>query len=218
VKKAIIINAVRSNGGDAAILLGVAEIVRKAFEPEEVQLTVYDSLVRDSGDRWNGLSIRPALFARVNVSGSRGIIFRATRVLRWYVAALVWNLGAQRFGRSLVPGSDRADFVTYAEGDVIVSTGGTYLVEHYTIIWRIAELGLAHCFGKPLVLMSQSIGPVRGLANRWPLSWALRRAAAVMVRDKKSLEYLRELRIPPGQIHVVADTAFALRRSVQDGT
>lgn len=217
MKRAIIINAVRSNGGDAAILLGVAEIMRKAFEPEDVQLTVYDSLVHDGGDRWNGLSIRPALFARAATSGFPGAISRVTRVLRWYVAALVWNLGARRFGRTVVPRGDRADFATYAEVDVIVSTGGTYLVEHYTIIWRIAELGLAHCFGKPLVLMSQSIGPIRGLVNRWPASWALRRAAAVMVRDTKSFEYLRELRIPSEHIYVVADTAFALRPFAHNG-
>jgi colanic acid/amylovoran biosynthesis protein len=111
----------------------------------------------------------------------------------------------------LLPRTARANLEEMRSADLIVSTGGTYLVEHYALEEKFLQLALAAASGKPLILFTQSLGPFRNAGNVRRLRRLLPHFRLTLLRDERSLRHLRELDAPAnGPIRVVADAAFVL--------
>ncbi len=66
----------------------------------------------------------------------------------------------------MVGAADRAALRAYLAPDVVISSGGTSLVEHYTLFRRWASFEFAFAAGRPLVLFTQSLGPFARPTNR----------------------------------------------------
>jgi len=189
----VITNAVALNSGDGAILVGILRILREAFGS-------FDLLVLDSHAeaarrlypdiRFEQLEDIPPLLRRLS---------RSADTIAWF-----WPLVA-RLGCRLRANADR-----YREADLIISTGGTYLVEQYGLTRRFCHLDRAARSDAPLVLYTQSLGPFRRPSN---LQWIRRLAPQfdlVLLRDQLSMEHLERAGALRGNWAVVADAAFAL--------
>jgi colanic acid/amylovoran biosynthesis protein len=100
----------------------------------------------------------------------------------------------------------------YREADVVVSTPGGFLHEHYDIETALRGFNLAHRFNKPLALFAQSIGPFSNEKNRALIRCGLDRAALIAVRDRLSVQHLAECGIAGERVVHVPDVAFLWRR------
>ena len=118
--------------------------------------------------------------------------------------------GGVRVPRWTLPPDERRALSAYGETDLVVSTGGTYLVEQYTLRYRLADLQAAVVSGRPLVLFTQSLGPFRVVENIRAVRRVVAGAALVLLRDELSREHLRQIAADTDRVHVVPDVVFAL--------
>jgi colanic acid/amylovoran biosynthesis protein len=93
---------------------------------------------------------------------------------------------------------------------MIISTGGTYLVEHYPLFDRFQQLDAAARTGKPLVLFTQSLGPFQKASSKRWLKRLEPGIDLVLLRDERSYRHLRDVDFPAEKLVVTGDAAFAL--------
>ncbi|MEO1000527.1 MAG: polysaccharide pyruvyl transferase family protein [Pseudomonadota bacterium] len=122
------------------------------------------------------------------------------------VRALLYRLLGRR-PRALLNRSHRAteaaDLVVDLSGDMLTDAHGPHIsISHYIPILR------GFILGKPVFICAQSIGPFR--ATRPLARRILNRAAAVTVRDRISLDYLRGIGVTSAALEETADMAFLL--------
>jgi colanic acid/amylovoran biosynthesis protein len=127
---------------------------------------------------------------------------------RLITAARLRASGRRRAAQRLVRPSERAYLERLESYDLLVSTGGTYLVEHYEIWGRLLELELVVALGRPLVLFTQSLGPFAVGIHRHQVRAVLRRARLVLLRDQRSRTYLEAAGAETGRVLVRPDAAF----------
>jgi colanic acid/amylovoran biosynthesis protein len=209
--KVVITNAVALNGGDAAILLAMVKLLRNAFG-EDTRFVIFDSQPEIAGRHHPELEFRELWHAWATRRAGRWMRKprRAFHLSRVRLAALCRRRGWRALAFLLLDRAERRALDDYCSADFVVSTGGTYLVEHYPLQPRLFEFELALALGKPLVLFTQSLGPFRKPGNARAVGDVLRRAAGVLVRDAASRRHLLELGLREEKIRLVADAAFAL--------
>lgn len=203
----LVTNQVASNGGDAAIALGIQRQILDAFGAD-TEITFADSNPEIGLEFYPDLTFMPLLQRRFAARADRraaGVLIREANIARFVVAARIAALRPL-----LLRTSERAELETYASYDLVISTGGTYLVENYRIWPRLAELRVVLSLGIPLVLFTQSLGPFRSRYNRFWMRSIVGRAAAVLVRDAKSAAHVRELGVTTDKIRQLPDVAFSL--------
>jgi colanic acid/amylovoran biosynthesis protein len=209
---AVIVNTVLMNGGDAAILLAVIEEL-KAVLGAETRVTVLDLFGSAAKNYYPDLDIEEATFPLPGRGA--GSTARRAAVLFRLVPALTAAAGLAAGARHewiqrVAPSWLRRRLSLFVEADVIVSTGGTYLVEHYRLLPKLFDLFLANALNRPLILFTQSLGPFRSRKNRALIQRALEPARLILLRDERSLEHLREAGLDTARCAVRADSVFGL--------
>lgn len=213
----LITNAYSSrNRGDAAIVLGMIESLRRTEELADAEIVVSSADPVGDAEAY-GVRVVPSF-----QSLAFGIASSSTVARCWFAffalpVSLLWA-GIWRFfgidfpvGRSL-----RNVFRTYAEADLVVAAGGGYLYTNSVVRGSLVLLGQLYSFvfgrvlGKPVFLYAQSIGPFGGRLQAWLVGRALRQTEMVQVRESISRDLVDEmnLKVP---IRLVADAAFLLR-------
>ena len=205
-----LINTVALNGGDAAIAVAVIESVRRAAP--DALIEVHDSQPAAAARyhptfRWRS-SLAP--IGQLKRTPRRGVrILAAANEVRLLGAARLWRHRATRpLARALLRDGERRRIADFAGLDLVVSTGGTYLVERYGIGPRVFELRMAAALGVPVVFYTQSLGPFRIRRNRRHLAKLFSNSPLVLLRDERSRQHVLELGVPAGAVHVVADAVF----------
>jgi len=209
--KVVVSNSVALNTGDAAILHGLVAVLADAFGPD-TEFMVYDGQPEVASRLHPGLAFArsPHAALRRCGEGPLGRIRGKVARVRLALAATAWGRGRRAIARVIVPHQLRGTLEDYGTADVVVSTGGTYLVESYTLAPRIADFAFTRRLGVPLVLFTQSLGPFRDPGNRRALTPLLDGSAAILLRDERSLRHLEELGAGAQRAHLGADAAFAL--------
>jgi colanic acid/amylovoran biosynthesis protein len=223
----IVTNCEALNGGDAAILLAIVSLIRKTWPAARLTLMARDAALAarlyPEFEWQDQLAVTPVF---------RPLLGR--RVLSRLLDACVtasdsWALTASRRAVSALPDELRElgrqllsrglpQIAAYRDADLVISTGGTYLVSRYNLEPRVVEFLLAKLHAIPLVLYTQSIG---SLANSpWgPLvGKGLRYARLILVRDRESRANVAALGLTvddgdPDEQPVIrehADVVFAL--------
>lgn len=213
----VITNVVLGNAGDAAILEGiVACLTGLGVITGARDVTVLDEDAERSRARFPELTVlqQPGFLPR-----DRSRVRRAVQPLRSTLTGLV-----ARRKPALAARLDRSEadaWAAVARADLLVSTGGTYLVEAYRIWHRLLHLWTLSQWQPPLVLWTQSLGPFRRRTSRILASAVLRRCALVMVRDQPSRMHIEELGLRDApRLETLLDVAFALpapERTVAEG-
>lgn len=214
-QRILVTNAMALNGGDAAILQATLSMLRQAFGTG-ASFTVYDMRASATARYYPQLSFRPQLFTEIERLSERRVVQIAISL---GVLALT-RLRHTSFGRKLVrrlPAELRRSLADYAEADLIVSSGGTYLVPHYEVYSKVFDFLVALALRRPLILFTQSLGPFPAGKRRLFLRYVLRRAHLILVRDEKSRRQLEDLGIPASRVRLCADAAFALAPAAPAG-
>ena len=208
--RVVITNAVISNTGDAAILAGIVGALREATDV--TGLVVFDSnaeTTRELYPEWN-------VHQQVTVPILRRVTFVA-RAKRKALLVLLDLLAHVPALAKLAAGSHRIvrtpvirALHVIAGADVVVATGGTYLVDHYDFSAKVLELRLAAALGRPIVLWTQSMGPFASERARQQIAELSGRVDAVFFRDDRSQTNWNAINEPATIQAVVADAAFTL--------
>jgi colanic acid/amylovoran biosynthesis protein len=210
--KVLVTNSLVLNGGEAATARALVDLLRRAFGPE-TEVIVYDLRAEEARPYYPDLRLRPLLWRRASRAPAwRGLgewIGSLDRA-RFRKGARMWRAGRRRAARFLLTAEEIFDLEAYASADLIVSSGGTYLVANYDIRPRLLDFEISLLFDRPLVFFTQSMGPFRP-ETREALRKILDRAALVLLRDDASLRHLRSLGVENPAVHLGADAVFALR-------
>jgi len=99
---------------------------------------------------------------------------------------------------------------SYLDSDLVVSTGGTYLIENYNLAPSIYDYKLTQAFGKPLVFFTQTLGPFRKEQNASTLKEIFNRSNRIFLRDERSKKNLLEIGVDSRKINLAKDAAFTI--------
>ena len=196
--KILITNIVTLNAGDAAILYGMIDVLRAAFG-SDTEFVVYDKHGDAPGRYYPELKFRKLLY-----------LTRESSDVRFKLGCWAIKHKIPLLPQLLLNNSERRDLLEYKNADLIVSSGGTYLVENYSLAARIFDYEISLYFGKPLVFFTQSLGPFAVPSNREALTPIFERSIAILVRDERSLRNVADIGTTSTKIHVTADAAFVL--------
>lgn len=214
--KVLITNAIALNGGDAAILHATIGILQRHFG-DDIDITVHDMSADASRRYYPCIRFRKDIYSEVAL-WSHGRVKPAIAALAVIAMARMHDMPlVPAVARRLLPRSLRDTLADYAAADLVVSSGGTYLVPHYSMTSKLLDFLVAQALGKPLILFTQSLGPFPPARHRPVLRHVLHRAKLILVRDERSRRHLEELQIPAAQVRLCADAAFALAPADLEG-
>ena len=196
--KILITNIVTLNAGDAAILYAMVDVLRTAFG-DDTEFIVYDKHGDAPARYYPDLEFRKLLYLAREAHG------RSFKLGLWSA-----KHGIPLLPQALLNSTERRDVLEYKNADLIVSSGGTYLVENYSLAARIFDYQLSLYLDKPLAFFTQSLGPFADPQNRKALLPIFQESIAVLVRDEQSHANLEELGVDKTKIHLAADAVFAL--------
>ena len=199
----VLANAVTLNGGDAAIAIAALRLFEQAFPGADVEIV--DSQPDVARRLYPDLAFVPGL-ATLLPRGKRAALSMA----RLLLAARLYRQLGRDAARRLCSAAELSTLDAYARADLIVSTGGTYLVEHYGLRSRRFELEVCLQLGRPLVFLTQSLGPFAKRINRLYFRRLFNRTPLALLRDRRSEQNLREIGVTSPHLHVVPDVVFAL--------
>jgi colanic acid/amylovoran biosynthesis protein len=209
--KILITNVVMLNTGDAAILMGLMKILRQAFGAD-VEFVIYDSKP-EVARKYYPLTFRRWVYLdRRKFRQLGGWSDRLQQLNQNYVlfAAWCWTHGFKQITKAILSPNELRALMEYASADLIVSTGGTYLVENYSLEKRIFDFRFSLLLQKPLMLFTQSLGPFTNQIYQRELQKIFNDVALILLRDRASLKHLEEINVNTKNSHVSSDAAFAL--------
>jgi colanic acid/amylovoran biosynthesis protein len=200
-------NTVVLNGGDAAIALAIVESLERIAPRATVEL--HDAQPDVAARYYPALTFKRSLASTLRSRRGSRLIRELDRARLLAAARLLRRPGTSSIVSMICRSHEKARLANYRGIDLIVSTGGTYLVEIYDISARLFELELAQAMGVPVVFFTQSLGPFNDARNRRRLKRIFSRSPLVLLRDAQSLHHLREIGVPDRALHVAADAVFA---------
>jgi len=209
----VITNTVALNGGDAAILDRLVVLLRRQFG-KDVDVVVFDSYGDVVSRYYRDLRVCRLLYlSRQNARQGKRI-----RLIDWLLKVVgvdhfalgTWCIKRQilPFARLLLSREEMRGLLEYARADLVISTGGTYLVENYNLAPRIFELETALQFGCALAFFTQSLGPFGQPVTRTALREIFQRSILVLLRDEESYTNLLDLGVCHDKVHIMPDVAF----------
>lgn len=96
---------------------------------------------------------------------------------------------------------------TWAEA--IISTGGDIFSSDYgNLKHHLVPIQYATQLGKPIILLGHSIGPFKTEEERNKFIRAMQNVSLITTREKRSLEYVREMNLKNTRVELTADPAF----------
>jgi colanic acid/amylovoran biosynthesis protein len=209
--RAVVINAVTMNGGDTAILFAVIEQIRLVLGPD-VHVTVLDLVGTGAQRYYPNLELEASTLVMGEGRESR-IRRQARAFFRLLATATATTAMLGRAPRDWVhaaaPDWLRRRLSLFEQADLVVATGGTYLVEHYHLLPKLIDVFLANALGRPVVFFTQSLGPFKRRHSRALVRAALAPARLVLLRDHRSLEHLKEAGLDTRNCAVRPDAVFA---------
>ena len=209
----LLINAYSArNAGDAAIVLSTAQLLAAARPGTEVRIATRYWLQDQAFYAAHGMRVVPPPLAfppRGDAPGAvRAGLFAATSLLALLVTPLL-RLWPGLTSASVLPSSWRH----YLEADTVCAVGGGYLYSSrrtldLTLLHNAAMMVLARLWGKRLVMMPQSIGPITSGADAAVVRAALRATDRIVVRERVSMEECQRIGSPRERIDLMPDVAF----------
>jgi len=196
--KVVITNTVAFNAGDAAILFGAMKLIRQAIG-DDAQFLLLDRYGKAPGKYFTDLN-----FDQFYITP-----FEDRRDGRFTKLWKRFEILRTRLRLPIMPAAARRNVSIFRDADLVVATGGTYLVEHYNLDSSFLNLWLAINSGKPVCLFTQSLGPFNSARNIEWLKRIIPRARLVLLRDERSQRHLREVTDSNNTV-VLSDAAFAL--------
>jgi colanic acid/amylovoran biosynthesis protein len=203
------------NLGDDAIMYETMAGLKKAFPSAHITLSATDSESWLKYCKDQSIEVVDSLSAwAVYLKNGRWHI-RLSAVFIYFpllfLAALLYRFLQIEF---LFGSQEKRRLLSaYYNADLVLGCGGGNLYAHFWIspffLLSLMALGIAVALGKRVILLPQSIGPIRGGPQKWLARNILNRVDKIMVREPRSLEFVQKvLRLERPPI-LIPDLAFA---------
>ena len=218
--KILVTNTVILNGGDAAILLSIINLLKGEFG-QDTELIIYDSQPEIAKRYYPNLNLRKLIYQKLTDTPSMeylgdSLIGRSLRFLfkkilqfflsinplRFYFSIWCWQHKFDWITKLLLNNQELEDIHNYSSANLIVSTGGTYLVENYSLDSRIFDYQISLLMQKPLVFYTQSLGPFSSKKNKYHLPEIFNRSLLILLRDEASLKHLEDIQVDTKKAYV----------------
>lgn len=211
-----ITNIVALNGGDAAILLGTIKVLKEMYG-KDVVINVFCTYPEICRKLYPEISWHETLGicadrTKYNHVKYLGRIARMVKRFKFYASACLLRIGINLAG-VLLNKNDRDGIEIYNKSDIIISTGGTYLIEPYGITTQYIDYKICLLLNKRLVFYTQSMGPFISDRVKTNLGRIFNNPLVklMLFRDRKSLNNAKTLlRKNVPIMRVVPDAAFSL--------
>lgn len=215
--KIIIENTVCSNTGDAAILFAIRSIIKHSIK-DPIDFVVFDSQPEVVTKLYNDAAYSDISFRKL-ISESIFTYKRYKNPIENFIlkckkiflkAVLRYYRDLEIFCRYIFDNDVVIDIEQYKSADLLITTGGTYLVEEYNMEKRIDQFYIDMYLGKMPIFFTQSLGPFRIQYNKKKLGEIFNRSPLILLRDEASKGHILNLVDDSSKCHVVADAVFAL--------
>ncbi len=187
------------NAGDAAILLGMLEDLESVFPKAEITVL---SKYPDAARSRLSYTVLPGLFDDVRGWLGKGYPFDLPEIAR-----SVYHASRKELQKS---GLNESVLEAYQDADIVISCGGGFINDYYNVYKVFSGYYVAFCFGKPLVIYAQSIGPFEKFVRRSLARLILNKFSLIVTRDSRSEEILRRLGVDKPRIVVGSDAGLNL--------
>jgi colanic acid/amylovoran biosynthesis protein len=211
--KILITNTVALNVGDAAILFAEIQLLKSVFGEHDIEIFVYDSQPQASAQYYPSINfcLSPSSYiSRALRIKYAGAFIAALNGYKLLIATWLMKYGLTFLSRFLLPREVWQSLVDYSSADLIISTGGTVLVENYSLRARIIDYQVCLMLQRPLAFYTQSLGPFSIPYNCRSFKDVFDKALLILLRDQRSASHLSDIGVKNPNIHVFADAAFAL--------
>lgn len=215
--KVLVTTIVSLNPGDAAILQGTIRVLQRAFG-DDVDVTVIDRDGDAAAKYYPWATFRTSLFSDrrrgplLEWARKLGYVHRIRRLdsVRYRIGGRLLSGPLRPLASVLLSREERRTLQHYVDADLVIASGGTYLVEYYNLLPPLLDYELVLALGKRLVFFPQSLGPFHRTGYRTRLQRVFHEAHALFLRDTRSADHLVDLGVPRERITVTGDAAFAL--------
>lgn len=105
-------------------------------------------------------------------------------------------------------------FKTLFQSDLLISGGGSIfqdVTSARSLPYYISVVALARILRKPVIFYAQGVGPINRPFSKWLMRLVANRVNLITLRDKDSLDYLRNLGVTRPPLKVTADPVFSLQ-------
>jgi len=202
-----------TNIGSAAVLENVIKHLKRYIPEASFLISTTDP---SSIEKFMDEKSVPELFIRPLVLGSN------IKRLKWLFKNIFWimfnslNLILKRIGvpykyKLYTFSKERKKVIeAYVNNDVVISIGAERINDNFRAQVPFALYGywMAKMLNKPVILYAQTIGPFRHKSTKMMVKYILNRCDLITVRDRRSLDELKELNIKKATIYPVADPAI----------
>jgi colanic acid/amylovoran biosynthesis protein len=208
--RVVVLNTVLSNSGDAAIYQAIVEALVAAGVAASNEVIALDSSAIDTRVLYPHWKILQQPSRSPSRSKWRR---RFSNRMRESLTRLLTTMPA---ARSLVLRGPfaRGDFAlgirAIQEADLVLSSGGTYLVDHYNFSHRVREIQFADAMGKPIYLWTQSAGPFKASKAAALIQQLTPSVEGVFFRDQRSLAAWASASDLPAIHSVAPDCVFGI--------
>lgn len=210
--KILITNTMMSNSGDAAILLALVNILRNIFG-KNTNIVIFDGQPDIARRYYPNLIFWKQVYWGIREHKDIKYfkpMWQYLSMLSFRIGARFWNTRLRFISKLFLNEKFLQYLNEYGSADMVITTGGTYLVENYLLEPRIFDYKVSLSMGIPLIFFTQSLGPFSIRSNRKSLKRIFEKSALILLRDKKSHDNILELGVNNANIHISADAAFAL--------
>jgi colanic acid/amylovoran biosynthesis protein len=196
------------NAGDLGLLISAREFLLRVFPSCEI--TVSANWPNEPAYRENGFTVVPSPWSLSGLNMNTSIFQQLRNFL--CISTKLWILNSK-----CILADPDVDLLrsAYLEADIIVSVPGNQFYSSGRFGWPfpVSILGvlLAQRYKKPLVILPQSIGPLRRWWEKMLLRRAYGKARRIFLRDEKSLELAKEIGLPSEKVSYSPDLALGLQ-------
>lgn len=213
--KITIINAVPINGGDEALLEATLLGIKDTFTNPSILVlcnnpVLYKKYFPDLELDWDWEYV----FLK-NPKSENNLIFKTKRRIR-HLLKKYFNLSySSSVSRLLASKSERRVYKKLSKSDKVIVSAGGYIHDFYGYTKRIKTLDFIHNHFKiPYYIFSQSVGPFWETENFTDLKRIFRNAKHIILREKYSLNHLKNIGYEGHNITVTNDVAFYLTKNL----
>lgn len=194
------------NAGDLGLLLSARDFLLHAFPYSE--FTVSANWPDEPSYKAYGLRVVSSPWSLSGLNRDTSAFQQFTK----FVSTCIQLMNTDP-DRNFSEDTDRLR-AAYRESDLIISVPGNQFYSSGRYGWpfpvSISGTLLAHWYKKPLVVLPQSIGPLKRWWERMLVRKAYGRAMRIFLRDNKSLELAEEIGLPVEKVSYAPDLALGL--------
>lgn len=212
-KRVLVINHFGTNKGDAAILIGLVDILRGSVPHLKLSVISTEPAVDGRYFRQDEVKLLKRIF-RARRETKESVARWALQVSLWMLQSTIWALSKRCSNgiRLCIDSRKRELLQEYADADIVVSCGGGYLNDSFglMLLAPLHDILIALIIKKPVYLLAQSIGPFNSALWKFIAKNTLNRVQVITLREGVSKKVLRDIAIDKPPIYVTADPAFVL--------